>query len=204
MADKSVHLVVAVTGASGALYAVSFIQALSKQIPGDSSLIVSPTAIRVHNQEMRTNISSPEEYIESLQANIHVRERQHSFRLYSHTDIGARPASGSTHTDGMIIIPCSMKTLSGIAHGYASNLIERAAEVTLKERRRLIVVPREAPYGLIQLRNMTTLTEAGGIVLPASPGFYQNPETMADLGNFIASRAFSLLGLGTIIKGWQE
>ncbi|MBL8019156.1 MAG: UbiX family flavin prenyltransferase [Leptospirales bacterium] len=204
MIERSVNLVVAVSGASGALYAASFIRALCKNVAGQSSLIVSPTAIRVHNQEMETRITSAQEYIESLEALIPSNQRKHTFTLYDHMDVGARPASGSTHTDGMVIIPCSMKTLSGIAHGYTSNLIERAAEVTLKERRRLIVVPRETPYGLIQLRNMTALTEAGGIVLPASPGFYQNPKTFDDLGDFIASRAFSLLGLPPLIRGWQE
>ena len=104
----------------------------------------------------------------------------------------------------MIVVPCTMKTLAGIAHGMARNLIERAADVVLKERRRLVVVPREAPYSLVHLRNMVAVTEAGGVVLPASPGFYQRPSTFDDLGDYVAARALSLCGVeSSLFPGWE-
>jgi 4-hydroxy-3-polyprenylbenzoate decarboxylase len=108
-------------------------------------------------------------------------------------DLSATLASGSARSDGMVVVPCSMKTLSGIAHGLSQNLIERAADVTLKEHRPLILVPRETPMNLIHLRNMVLATEAGAMMLPAMPAFYQNPETFDDLADFIAGRILSLL-----------
>ena len=118
-----------------------------------------------------------------------------TLREYSVADQSSAIASGSFDTDGMVIVPCLIKTLSGIAHGHAENLIERAADVVLKERRRLIMVVRETPLNLIHLRNMTAVTEAGAVVLPAMPAFYQQPQTFDDLGDFIAGRICSLLGI---------
>ncbi len=95
----------------------------------------------------------------------------------------------------MVIVPCSMKTLAGVANGYAANLPERAADVCLKEKRRLVLVPRETPFNTIHLRNMLSLAEAGAVILPASPGFYQRPATIEDLGRFIAGRILALFGV---------
>jgi 4-hydroxy-3-polyprenylbenzoate decarboxylase len=104
----------------------------------------------------------------------------------------------------MIVVPCTAKTLAGITHGYATNLIERAADVILKERRPLVLVLREAPYSLIHLRNMTAVTEAGATILPASPAFYQRPESFDDLGDFIAQRALSLVGIEVeLFERWK-
>ena len=122
--------------------------------------------------------------------------RPDQLRMHKHGDQTAPIASGSEVADGMIVVPCTAKTLAGIANGYATNLIERAADVILKERRPLVLVFREAPYSLIHLRNMTLATEAGASILPASPAFYQQPENFDDLGDFIAQRALSLLGIG--------
>ncbi len=116
-------------------------------------------------------------------------------RMHRVGDQTASIASGSAAADGMIVVPCTAKTLAAIAHGYAANLIERAADVTLKEHRPLVLVFREAPYSLIHLRNMTAAAEAGARILPASPAFYQQPETFDDLGDFIAQRALSLVGI---------
>jgi 4-hydroxy-3-polyprenylbenzoate decarboxylase len=162
-------------------------------MPGRSALIVSDAALRVFRSEIDPNIRDPEHYLSSIFREN--PERMERFDLFNNDDSGAPPASGSAGYGGMIIVPCSMKTLSAVAHGHASNLMERAADVCLKERRRLILVPRETPYSLIHLRNMTAITEAGGIILPASPGFYHNPKSIDDLTRFISARILSLLGL---------
>ena len=195
------NLNIGITGASGALYGRHLVRALA-EIPGESHLIISPAALRVLRQELEVPVDTPKQYLELALREL--PDTRHAFQLVDHRDIGARPASGSAPSHGMVIVPCSMKTLAGIAHGYTSNLIERAADVCLKERRRLIVVPREAPYSLIHLRNMTALTEAGGIVLPASPGFYQRPQSLDDLGRFIAGRILALFGVDhQLFPAWQ-
>lgn len=197
---KELNLIAAVSGASGALYGASFLRAL-KAIPGRSSLIVSPAGLRVYNQEMGRSVQSAEDYARDVLSS---SGGPHEFIFEDHKNIGARPASGSAPYTGMVVLPCSMKTIAGIAHGYTDNLIERAADATLKERRRLIVCPRETPYSLIHLRNMTALTEAGGIVLPISPGYYQKPASLEDLGRFIAGRILSLFGVDhRLYESWK-
>ena len=114
--------------------------------------------------------------------------------LHSNRDLGATIASGSHRCTGMAIVPCSMKTLAAVAHGLSRNLIERAADVMLKERRRLVIVPRETPMSLPQLRNMVLCAEAGAMILPAMPAFYQKPKTIDDLADFVAGKILSALG----------
>ena len=114
--------------------------------------------------------------------------------LHSNRDLGATIASGSHGCSGMVIVPCSMKTMAAIAHGLSRNLIERAADVMLKERRRLVIVPRETPMSLPQLRNMVLCAEAGAMMLPAMPAFYQLPKTLDDLADFMAGKILSSLG----------
>src|SRR4029077_19863642 len=118
-----------------------------------------------------------------------------TYQRHSKKDLGATVASGSQNCEGMVVVPCSMKSLAGIAHGLSRNLVERAADVMLKERRTLIVVPRETPMSLPQLRNMVLCAEAGAMVLPAMPAFYQMPKTLADLADFMAGQILSGLGL---------
>ena len=120
--------------------------------------------------------------------------RAGSLVLHSNRDVGASIASGSHSCDSMAVVPCSMKTLAGIAHGASRNLIERAADVMLKERRRLVVVPRETPMSLPQLRNLVLCAEAGAVVLPAMPAFYQQPHSIDDLADFMAGKILSALG----------
>jgi len=123
--------------------------------------------------------------------------------LYHHKDIAAPIASGSFPVDGMVVVPCSGGTLGRIAHGISNGLLERAADVCLKERRRLVLVPREMPLSLIHLRNMTAVTEAGAIVLPASPGFYHNPSGIDDLIDMVAGRILASLGIDSpVMKPW--
>jgi 4-hydroxy-3-polyprenylbenzoate decarboxylase len=121
--------------------------------------------------------------------------RSGSYTLYGNKDLGAKLASGSQECDSMVVVPCSMKTLAGIAHGLSRNLVERAADVMLKERRPLIVVPSETPMSLPQLRNMVACAEAGAMVLPAMPAFYQMPKTLGDLADFMAGKILSALGI---------
>jgi 4-hydroxy-3-polyprenylbenzoate decarboxylase len=115
--------------------------------------------------------------------------------VHKNREIGASVASGSFHTDGMVIAPCSMKTLAAVAHGLSDNLIARAADVVLKERRRLILMVRETPFNLAHLRNMTAVTEMGGIVFPPVPGFYQRPATIDDMVDHTVARVLDLLGI---------
>ena len=126
-----------------------------------------------------------------------------TFELYHHKDVAAPIASGSFAVDGMVVVPCSGGTLGRIAHGISNGLLERAADVCLKERRRLVLVPREMPLSLIHLRNMTAVTEAGAIVLPASPGFYHNPKSIDDLVDMVAGRILVSLGIDSkVMKTW--
>jgi len=125
-------------------------------------------------------------------------------RLFSDADRGAQPASGSVQTMGMVVCPCSMGTMAAIAQGTSRSLIERAADVTLKERRKLVLVPRETPLSLVHLRNMTLAAEAGATILPAAPGFYQRPKEIGQLVDFIVQRVVDHIGLGIqLIKPWQ-
>jgi 4-hydroxy-3-polyprenylbenzoate decarboxylase len=120
--------------------------------------------------------------------------RNGSVTLHSNKDLGAKIASGSQNCAGMVVVPCSMKTLAGIAHGLSRNLVERAADVMLKERRPLIIVPRETPMSLPQLKNMVLCAEAGAMMMPAMPAFYQMPQTLDDLADFMAGKILSALG----------
>jgi 4-hydroxy-3-polyprenylbenzoate decarboxylase len=127
-----------------------------------------------------------------------------TFEILSNKDLGATIASGSHECDGMVIVPCSMKTLAGVAHGLSRNLIERAADVMLKEKRRLVIVPREAPMSLPQLKNMVLCAEAGAMILPAMPAFYQMPKTLDDLADFMAGKIISALGFDqTLYPKWE-
>jgi len=127
-----------------------------------------------------------------------------SVTVFPDTDRGARPASGSPRTAGMVICPCSMGTVSAVAHGGSRSLIERAADVTLKERRPLILVPRETPFSLVHLRNLTAATEAGATIIPAAPGFYHRPERIGQLVDFIVQRILDHLALElSIAPRWE-
>jgi len=188
------RIVTAVTGASGALYAVRFLRAcLSLGLRVD--LVVSEYGHRLLIEECGLNLK-----VESVEAWLDrtyepLSRGTGSITRHGEHELGAGIASGSQVWDAMVVIPCSMKTLSGIAHGAASNLIERAADVTLKERRPLILVPRETPLNLVQIENLRAAAMAGAAIVPAMPAFYQKPKSLLDLADFIAGRILSLLGI---------
>ena len=181
-------IVVAITGASGAPYAVRLLEALV-ECQRRVSLIVSDHGIRLLDTEM--GISS----VEALRARVGAPRWDAVVMAYDDRDRGAAPASGSALTAGMVVCPCSMGTMSAIAVGASRSLVERAADVTLKERRPLVLVPRETPYSAIHLENMLTVTRAGAVVLPASPGFYHRPRTVDDLVSFVVARVLDHLGV---------
>ena len=185
-------VVLAITGASGALYAVRTLAALLER-GLCVELIVSDYGRRLLRDELgeragldRLVAYVTERYGEGVAAG--------AVTMHSNRDLGASVASGSHGCAGMAIVPCSMKTLAAVAHGLSRNLIERAADVMLKERRPLVIVPRETPMSLPQLRNMVLCAEAGAMILPAMPAFYQQPKTLDDLADFIAGKILSALG----------
>ena len=171
------RIFVGITGASGAIYGVRLIKAL-KNAGHEVHLVVSRWGEETLSHETGESKTSLAKEVHSL---------------YDENDLTAGPASGSFPLDAVIIVPCSMKTLAGVAHGYADNLIARAADCALKERRKLILVPREAPLNLIHIRNMEKVTEAGAIVIPASPAFWHKPTTIDELVDSIVDRILSHL-----------
>jgi 4-hydroxy-3-polyprenylbenzoate decarboxylase len=195
-------IAVAITGASGALYAVRTMAALLER-GCHLELIVSDYGRRLLRDELgeKASVDKLADYLASTYGD---RVRGGTYALHSNKDLGAKIASGSQNCEGMVVVPCSMKSLAGIAHGLSRNLVERAADVMLKERRTLIVVPRETPMSLPQLRNMVLCAEAGAIILPAMPAFYQMPKTLDDLADFMAGKILSSLGFAhELYPPWQ-
>lgn len=188
-------VILAITGASGAPYAVRLIDVLARnKIP--VWLIVSSHGWRLLAQE--TGIADEPALRAATGGD------WSTITPFSDDDRGAKPASGSTRTRGMVICPCSMGTVAALAGGTSRSLVERAGDVTLKERRKLILVPRETPLSLIHLRNLVTVTEAGAIVLPAAPGFYHRPTEIQQLVDFIVQRILDHLDLrAEIAPRWQ-
>jgi len=180
MADRPQRLVIAITGATGAVYGVRLLQHL-RNIPAvETHLVVSDAAVITLHQE--TGLQRKE-----VEALAHVVHKQNN--------IGASIASGSFQADGMVIAPCSMKTLASVAYGLSDNLVARAADVMLKERRRLVLMVRETPFNLAHLRNMTAVTEMGGIIFPPLPSFYHQPKTIDEMVDHTVARVIDLFGL---------
>ncbi len=184
-------VVVGITGASGALYAVRTVAALLSS-GARVELVVSDFGRRLLRDELG-EAASVERLSDYLSNTYGDNVRTGQLVVHSNRDVGATVASGSYSCEGMVIVPCSMKTLAGVAHGLSRTLIERAADVMLKERRTLIIVPRETPMSLPQLRNMVASAEAGALVLPAMPAFYQGPRTLDDLSDFMAGKILTAL-----------
>ena len=190
-------IVVGITGASGAPYAVRLLEQLvAAHRP--VSLIVSKFGMRLLDTEV--GIGS----IDALRTAVGKGAWDSCIETYGNDDRGAPPASGSALTSGMIVCPCSMGTLSAISVGASRSLIERAADVTLKERRKLVLVPRETPLSAIHLGNMLRLTRAGAVIMPAAPGFYHRPKQVSDLVDFVVARMLDQLGVEQkLVKRWE-
>lgn len=179
-------LVMAVTGASGAPYAIRLLEQLL--VAGQPvQLILSSHGLRLLRTE--TDVTS----VEELRVAVGGERWDALVTLCDDADRGAAPASGSARNRGMVICPCSMGTVSAISQGTSRSLVERAADVALKERRKLVIVPRETPYSVIHLENMLRLTRAGAVVLPASPGFYHRPTSIQEMVDFVVARVLDHL-----------
>jgi len=191
---------VGITGASGAIYGVRLVQELLRA--GHTvHLIITEAGWQVFHDELGWETDDRQALLqEKLQQNLPGELHDWGLR-----DFNCPAASGSYRCDGMIIVPCSMGTLSGIAHGASGNLLERVADVMLKEGRRLVIVPRETPLNAIHLENMLKLSRLGVKILPAMPGFYQKPQTMDDLIHFVVGKALDALDMPhTLFRRWGE
>jgi len=176
----SKRLIVAITGASGAVFGVRLLQALQQMNKVETHLLVTDAGVL----NLQHELDLTRQDVEQLASMVHdIR------------DVGASIASGSFRSEGMVVAPCSMKTLASIAHGVADNLVTRAADVVLKERRRLVLMVRETPFSLIHLRNMTAVTEAGGIIFPPLPALYHRPQTIVEMVDHTVARVLDLFGL---------
>ncbi|MEI7465272.1 MAG: UbiX family flavin prenyltransferase [Burkholderiales bacterium] len=182
------RLVIGITGATGAIYGVQLLQR-ARQLGVQTHLVVTPSGVlNVHHE-----LGMDRRAVEAL-----------ADHAYAPGDVGACVASGSFDTAAMVVAPCSMKTLAAVAHGFADNLLTRAADVTLKERRKLLLMVRETPFNLAHLRNMTAVTEMGAIVFPPLPAFYHRPASIEELVADSVERVLALLGLaGAQPKAWQ-
>src|SRR3954469_11529134 len=189
LARMAKRLIVGITGATGAVYGVRLLEAIARLDGWESHLVLSDAGVLNAWHELKLKRKD----LERLAA-----------VAYHPKDIAATIASGSFLTEGMVIAPCSMKTLAAVAHAHAGDLVSRAADVVLKERRRLVLVPRETPLNLAHLRNMVAVTEMGGIMMPPMPAFYAMPKTLDDLVQHTVGRILDLFGVGTAkVKRWQ-
>jgi len=182
------RLVVGITGATGALYAVRMLQALRNVEDVETHLVVSASGVLNIKHEL--DVSRQDVYA--------LADHVHSIR-----DVGATLASGAFQTAGMVIVPCSMRTLAAVAHGLSDNLITRAADVTLKERRRLVMMVRETPFNLAHLRNMTAVTEMGGIVFPPLPAFYHRPKSIDEMVDHTVARVLEMFDIVVPGPHWE-
>ena len=182
------RLVVGITGATGAIYAVRLLKALRAVDDVESHLVVSPSGVLNIKYELGL-----------------VRQDIHDLadKVYSFRDVGAALSSGGFDTAGMVVVPCSMRTLAAVAHGLSDNLVTRAADVTLKERRRLVMMVRETPLNLAHLRNMTAVTEMGGIIFPPLPAFYHHPKNLEEMVDHTVARVLELLGIEVPGPHWE-
>jgi len=197
------RIIVGITGASGGLYAVRLLKA-ALEAAVDVELVVSDYGRRLLIEECELNLKS-NDLRSWLDERYGVADRPGRLTEHRIMDLGSPLASGTQPVHGMTVIPCTMKTMAGIAQGNSANLIERAADVTLKERRPLVIVPRECPLNTIQLENMLRASRAGASIVPAMPAFYQKPRNFDELADFIAGRVLNLFGIEhSLFPAWPD
>lgn len=204
MDQHTKRIIVGITGASGAIYAQRMI-GLLLEAGVQTHLVISPLGQRLLHDELGMEGIDLNALAGLSRGDEKPAPPPDKLILHNYRDVGASIASGSFRHDGMIVIPCTSNTLSCIAHGSAQNLLHRAAHVTLKERRRLVLVHREMPLSLVDIRNMQAVTEAGGIIAPANPGFYMMPQTIDGLIDFVVGRCLDLLNVEHALDvRWSE
>ncbi|MDP5273798.1 UbiX family flavin prenyltransferase [Chengkuizengella axinellae] len=181
--------IIGITGASGAIYGIRLCEVLQK-LGYHIKIVVTDAGWRVLKEELGWNVSQRHETLEQ-----HFSKFPGKYSYFPIQDIGATIASGSYLTEGMVIMPCSMGTLAGISHGMSDNLMERAADVMLKEGRKLIIVPRETPLHMIHIENMLRLSKAGATMIPAMPAFYFKPKTIDDIVSFLVGKVLDSMGI---------
>ncbi|MFC1549369.1 UbiX family flavin prenyltransferase [Nitrospirota bacterium] len=192
--------VVAITGASGAALGLRVLEAIAAR--SEVHLIMSPESMGIMMEETGLDLSAPDPA--GVLRKICQRVKGPSINYWDSRDMAAPVSSGSFQTDGMIVAPCSMKTLSGIASGYAENLVQRAADVTIKEGRTLVLAPREMPFSAIHLENMLKLSRIGVRIAPPVPAFYQGPKTLDEMIDFLAGKLLDALGVEhSLYKRWE-
>lgn len=183
------RLIVGISGSSGSIYGIRLLEVLRQEHAAETHLVISSAAERTIAWETRYSLDEV---------------RKLADHWYPNDDLGAELSSGSFQTAGMVIAPCSVKTLGSLAAGICDNLLARAADVTLKERRRLVLLARESPLNLVHIRNMETLTEMGAIVAPPVPAFYNHPRSVDDIVNHTVGRVLDLFGLDIgLVKRWE-
>ncbi|MEN8259465.1 MAG: UbiX family flavin prenyltransferase [Pseudomonadota bacterium] len=189
MSDKK-RLIIAMTGATGAIYGVRMLEVMRSHVRWETHLIISSAGVLNLHHELGMKRREAQEMADVV---------------HEVNDVAASIASGAFRTQGMVIAPCSMKTLAAIAHGFSDNLISRAADVTLKERRRLVLVPRETPLNLVHIRNMAVVTEMGGIIFPPMPAFYGKAKSIEELVNESVGRVLEMFGVdpGDLYQPWN-
>ncbi len=198
--------IVGITGASGSVYAKKLLKMLGT-VNSEIFLMISPSGVKVIKHELGVSIQPPgsKSGKSSLKEFLDGDKVVEKIRFVGHKDFFSGPASGSFIADAMVICPCSMGTLARVRHGFSTNLLERAADVTIKERRKLILLTREMPFSPIHLENMLALSKIGVSILPASPGFYNKPKTIEDLTDFVTCRIADQLGIAnSILPRWEE
>lgn len=205
--DTNQNITLALTGASGTIYGRRILYALLKYSDLDINLIISDSALRVIKEEENLSINSQNirDYILEGFESEDIKTNSNRIKIQNNKDIGASIASGTHLSKAMIVCPCSMKTLASIANGLSDNLITRAADVTIKEGRKLIIVPRETPLSPIHLENMLKLSKIGVCILPAMPGFYHRPNSILDLVDMLVTKVLDQISIkSNLVQRWGD
>lgn len=198
-------IIIAISGASGTIYGIRALQFLLEN-NYRVELVISESATKVAQDELALNLSlNPEILKEQVLSYLGLNNKKEWLKVWGHNDISASISSGSYRTEGMIIIPCSMGTIGAIAGGTSDNLITRASDVCLKERRKLILVPREMPLSTIHLENLLKLSKIGAVIAPASPAFYHSPKVISDTVDFVVGKVLDTFGINhDLFKRWKK